>query len=90
MNGFFVLEKRTLYIAVYFPSTTDGSQARLSMYNYNAIHSTFNLLVMFQLPLIDWGLAEFYHPGQEYNARLASHYFKDPELLVDYQVSCVA
>jgi casein kinase II subunit alpha len=24
------------------------------------------------LRLIDWGLAEFYHPGQEYNARVSS------------------
>lgn len=39
-----------------------------------------------QLRLIDWGLAEFYHPGQEYNVRVASRYFKGPELLVDYQV----
>ncbi|GAA0140918.1 hypothetical protein LIER_02181 [Lithospermum erythrorhizon] len=38
-----------------------------------------------QLRLIDWGLAEFYHPGQEYNVRVASRYFKGPELLVDLQ-----
>ena len=38
-----------------------------------------------QLRLIDWGLAEFYHPGQEYNVRVASRYFKGPELLVDFQ-----
>jgi hypothetical protein len=25
-----------------------------------------------QLRLIDWGLAEFYHPKMEYNARVAS------------------
>ncbi|RKO97464.1 hypothetical protein CXG81DRAFT_30454 [Caulochytrium protostelioides] len=37
-----------------------------------------------QLRLIDWGLAEFYHPRQEYNVRVASRYFKGPELLVDY------
>ena len=35
--------------------------------------------------LIDWGLAEFYHPGREYNVRVASRYFKGPELLVDLQ-----
>ena len=40
-----------------------------------------------KLRLIDWGLAEFYHPGQDYNVRVASRYFKGPELLVDYQVS---
>jgi len=34
------------------------------------------------LRLIDWGLAEFYHPHQEYNVRVASRYFKAPELLV--------
>lgn len=40
---------------------------------------------MGQLRLIDWGLAEFYHQGTEYNVRVASRYFKGPELLVDYQ-----
>lgn len=35
------------------------------------------------LKLIDWGLAEFYIPGQDYNVRVASRYFKGPELLVD-------
>jgi casein kinase II subunit alpha len=38
-----------------------------------------------RLRLIDWGLAEFYHPGREYNVRVASRYFKGPELLVDLQ-----
>lgn len=43
-----------------------------------------------KLRLIDWGLAEFYHPSQEYNVRVASRYFKGPELLVnmrDYDYS---
>jgi len=43
-----------------------------------------------KLRLIDWGLAEFYHPGMEYNVRVASRYFKGPELLVgmrDYDYS---
>eukprot|EP00916_Digyalum_oweni_P027146 GHVL01044548.1.p1 GENE.GHVL01044548.1~~GHVL01044548.1.p1 ORF type:complete len:351 (+),score=21.35 GHVL01044548.1:15-1067(+) len=38
-----------------------------------------------KLRLIDWGLAEFYHPGREYNVRVASRYYKGPELLVDLQ-----
>ncbi|CAO3670908.1 unnamed protein product [Rhizopus stolonifer] len=38
-----------------------------------------------QLRLIDWGLAEFYHAGTSYNVRVASRYFKGPELLVDFQ-----
>lgn len=29
-----------------------------------------------QLRLIDWGLAEFYHSGREYNVRVASRYYK--------------
>merc|ERR1712176_81880 len=29
------------------------------------------------------GLAEFYHPKQQYNVRVASRYFKGPELLVN-------
>lgn len=37
-----------------------------------------------KLRIIDWGLAEFYHQGQEYNVRVASRYFKGPELLVNY------
>ena len=36
-----------------------------------------------KLRLIDWGLAEFYHAGRDYNVRVASRYFKGPELLVD-------
>lgn len=38
-----------------------------------------------KLRLIDWGLAEFYHPGTDYNVRVASRYFKGPELLIDYR-----
>ena len=34
--------------------------------------------------LIDWGLAEYYHKGQNYNVRVASRYFKGPELLLNY------
>ncbi|GAA5897019.1 casein kinase II subunit alpha/alpha' [Sporobolomyces salmoneus] len=38
-----------------------------------------------KLRLIDWGLAEFYHPKEELNVRVASRYYKGPELLVEYQ-----
>ena len=38
-----------------------------------------------KLRLIDWGLAEFFFPNREYNVRVASRYFKGPELLVDHQ-----
>jgi len=39
-----------------------------------------------RLALVDWGLAEFYHPEQLYNVRVASRYFKGPELLVNFQM----
>merc|ERR1712204_51144 len=32
------------------------------------------------------GLAEFYHPKQQYNVRVASRYFKGPELLVNMRM----
>jgi len=36
-----------------------------------------------ELRLIDWGLAKFYFPGQEYIVRVASRYLKGPELLTE-------
>ncbi|KCZ74409.1 CMGC/CK2 protein kinase, partial [Anncaliia algerae PRA109] len=36
------------------------------------------------LKVIDWGLAEFYHPGNCYPVRVATRYYKGPELLVGY------
>jgi len=39
-----------------------------------------------KLRLIDWGLAEFYHREKEYNVRVASRYFKGPELLVNFRM----
>lgn len=36
--------------------------------------------------VIDWGLGEFYHHGQSYNVRVASRYYKGPELLVGYRM----
>lgn len=43
------------------------------------------------MKIADWGLADFYHQGKPYNVRVASRYFKAPELLIgmtqyDYQV----
>ncbi|KAL4249874.1 protein kinase superfamily protein [Abortiporus biennis] len=38
-----------------------------------------------KLRLIDWGLAEFYHPDTEYHVRVGSRYYKGSELLVGYK-----
>ncbi|OMJ87904.1 hypothetical protein SteCoe_10317 [Stentor coeruleus] len=35
--------------------------------------------------IIDWCLAEFYYPDTPYNVKVASRYYKAPELLVNYQ-----
>ncbi|XP_052306111.1 casein kinase II subunit alpha-2 [Populus trichocarpa] len=46
-----------------------------------------------KLRLIDWGLAEFYHPGKEYNARVASCLgcllATMVKILVDLPVPCI-
>lgn len=34
--------------------------------------------------IIDWGLAEFYLPNTEYNVKVASRFYKPPELLLNY------
>lgn len=39
-----------------------------------------------RIRLIDWGLGEFYIPNTAYNVRVASRYFKGPELLVNNQL----
>ena len=44
-----------------------------------------------RVKIADWGLADFYLPNKNYNVRVASRYFKAPELLVgngyyDYQL----
>lgn len=36
--------------------------------------------------VIDWGLGEYYHHGTPYNVRVASRYYKGPELLIDYRL----
>ena len=32
--------------------------------------------------IVDWGLADFYIPSKRFNCRVASRYFKGPELLL--------
>ena len=54
-------------------------------FSHPAKFRLYNQSSALQLRLIDWGLAEFYHPRTQYNVRVASRYFKGPELLVDFQ-----
>ena len=39
-----------------------------------------------KIRIIDWGLGEYYHHGTPYNVRVASRYYKGPELLVNYRL----
>lgn len=61
----------------------DHAKRKVRQWNFPRLVLTNS--IPHQLRLIDWGLAEFYHQGTEYNVRVASRYFKGPELLVDYQ-----
>jgi casein kinase II subunit alpha len=38
-----------------------------------------------QLRVIDWGLADYYTPGNSYQVRVATRHYKAPELLLSYQ-----
>jgi len=42
-----------------------------------------------ELKIIDCGLAEFYFPEKKYNIRVASRYFKAPELLLDLRYGSI-
>lgn len=37
-----------------------------------------------ELTIIDWGLAEFYKPGTDYNTKVAARFYKSPEILLEY------
>lgn len=38
------------------------------------------------LRVVDWGMAEYYHPGEEYIAKtVCSRFYRAPELLLDYK-----
>ena len=46
-----------------------------------------NILYSFRsgkMKLVEFGLAEFYHPDRQLSPRVASKYFKAPELILDY------
>lgn len=35
------------------------------------------------LKIVDWGLADFYEPAKRFNCRVATRYYKGPELLLE-------
>lgn len=38
-----------------------------------------------KIAIADWGLAEYYIPHTSYQARVASRFYKAPELLLEHQ-----
>ncbi|CAG8638402.1 27910_t:CDS:2 [Gigaspora margarita] len=75
-------QSKTPSLVFEYVNNTDFKVLYPKFTDYDVRYYMFELL---KLRLIDWGLAEFYHPGTEYNVRVASRYFKGPELLVDFQ-----
>eukprot|EP00124_Ichthyophonus_hoferi_P004888 Ihof_evm1s603 gene=Ihof_evmTU1s603 len=60
---------------------TDLREVLSIISDYDKKYYMYQLLV---LTLVDWGLAEYYHPNKEYHTSVASRYYKSPELLVDF------
>lgn len=81
---FTLSESETRFYVYELLKALDFSHSRGIMHRDVKPHNIIVDLFHKKLRLIDWGLAEFYHPGEEYNVRVASRYFKGPELLVDY------
>ncbi|KAJ7801408.1 kinase-like domain-containing protein [Mycena leptocephala] len=72
-----------------YVENTDWNQLYTRLTDADIRHYMFQLLTALdfrrELRLIDWGLAEFYHPGVEYHVRVGSRHYKPPELLVGYK-----
>lgn len=60
----------------------DPATRKVSSFPFRALLCS---MIFTQLRLIDWGLAEFYHPGTDYHIRVGSRYYKGPELLVGFK-----
>eukprot|EP00798_Chlamydomonas_sp_ICE-L_P019158 gene19158-25766_t len=70
---------------VLYPTLTDYDIRYYMLELLKALDYSHSQGIIKALRLIDWGLAEFYIPAKEYNVRVASRYYKGPELLVDLQ-----
>lgn len=68
-NFFFYRKKKKEHVEI------PPDEVSCSVHSFPASPPPF-ALAQLQLRLIDWGLAEFYHPGRKYNVRVASRYFK--------------
>ena len=80
-NGIIHRDVKPQNIILQYPNTVSGDSSSLGDDGSNSASPRRYP----ELWLIDWGLAEFYIPGKEFNVRVASRYYKAPELLVSLQ-----
>lgn len=62
----------------------DYSNSRGIMHRDLKPHNVMMDIHSSAIKVIDWGLAEYYLPSTHYNVRVASRYFKSPELMIPY------
>ena len=82
MNGIFHRDVKPQNIVLQYPSSSEGSEASSIADDKQSADADRSYP---ELWLLDWGLAEFYYPGKEFNVHVASRYYKPPELLTNMQ-----
>lgn len=83
MNGIFHRDVKPQNIVFQYPSSSDVNTDDGSIVDDKASQEQTRTYP--EIWLLDWGLAEFYYPGKEFNVHVASRYYKPPELLINMQ-----
>lgn len=83
MNGIFHRDVKPQNIVFQYASSPAANGDDVSIVDDKAPHESPRNYP--EIWLLDWGLAEFYYPGKEFNVHVASRYYKPPELLINMQ-----